>query len=108
MDNEQFDAWTIWEHENTLEKLQQSYKCKEFRKGLKRGWGFKCHYCDEKVSSKTHNEYWGFSISFLQQPVPDIYRFCSKECGDVIYNHLYQKHLNEIALIKQSIANSDF
>lgn len=104
MDNEQFDAWTIWEHEHTLEKLQQSYKCKEFRKDLKRGWGFKCSNCDVKVSSKTHHEYWGvtgFTISLLQQPVPDIYRFCSKECGDVIYDRLYQKHLNEIELIKQ-------
>ncbi len=35
MDHEQFDAWTIWEHEQTLENLQQSYKCKEFRKDLK-------------------------------------------------------------------------
>ncbi|MFY0517853.1 hypothetical protein ACOMCU_08465 [Lysinibacillus sp. UGB7] len=101
MDHEQFDAWTIWEHEQTLENLQQSYKCKEFRKDLKRGWGFKCSNCDEKVSSKTHHEYWGFTISFSQQPVPDLYRFCSKECGDVIYNGLYQKHLNEIELIKQ-------
>lgn len=31
MDKKQIDSGTIWEPEITLENLQQSYKCKEFR-----------------------------------------------------------------------------
>lgn len=101
MEQSQFDAWTIWEHEQTLEALEKSYRCREFRKDLKRAWSFKCSMCEKKISSKTHNEYWGFSHQASQNINMDIYRFCSKECGDVIYYDLYQRYLNKMEVLKQ-------
>lgn len=69
---------------NEFEKLLGWYgppiSKKAFRKDLKKNWSFKCHTCEEKVSSKTDIHYWyGETCSFQEI---SYLRFCSESCGN--------------------------
>lgn len=54
---------------------------KNFRDDIKRHWGFTCCWCGQKVSSKTHKEY--FVIKGSPGDYPNYQRACSEKCGEL-------------------------
>lgn len=68
------------------------YQKKEFRKNMKRDWSFKCVNCEEKVSSKTHEDYY-----YAFHCVDGWYgsRFCSEWCADKYLSELKGQYVKE-------------
>lgn len=63
-----------------FEMPKPSIICKAFRDDSKRHWSFTCCWCGQKVSSKTHKQYFTLAeISNYQYHE----RACSKECCEL-------------------------
>lgn len=59
----------------------------EFRKNLKKDWGFKCDWCQEKVSSKTEEEYFTINETITYTKIIEG-RCCSKACAENLWYEL--------------------
>lgn len=62
---------------------------KEFRKDIKKDWGFKCGWCETKISSKTDSTYHVLRESFDPYDMHEVQgRFCQTAC---LENYWYEK-----------------
>ncbi|MGM0890741.1 MAG: hypothetical protein ACQEW5_28425 [Bacillota bacterium] len=71
---------------------EKPYTRKEFRKDMKRDWSFKCVNCKEKISSKTHEEYY-----YADECVDDWHglRFCSEWCAEKYHSELKAQYVKK-------------
>lgn len=68
-----------------LQKLEEGYRKKYFRKNTNKPWSFKCYQCEEKVSSNEADEFWTVPVTRYDSNVR-VRRFCSKDCSDCYFN----------------------
>lgn len=66
-----------------------TYSKREFRKDLKKDWGFKCAWCEEKVSSKSDTTYYDLRESLDPYDMTEVHgRFCQEAC---VENYWYEE-----------------
>ncbi|MFP5116126.1 hypothetical protein ACSU64_27850 [Bacillaceae bacterium C204] len=72
---------------------QMNYK--EFN-SKKAHWGFKCGWCESKVSSKTSKGYYTLSFPHIQNlEHGEFVRACSKECGALIWKDTFKHWIHD-------------
>lgn len=82
--------------EEKIKELEVGYKKKYFRKDLIKGWSFKCHHCEKKVSSNEADNYFNIYIPWMTGLGT---RFCTKDCADIFYN----EQLNELLARREQL-----
>lgn len=82
-------------HITDKEKL---FRRNEMKKGKKNHWSFKCSPCNEKISSKTHSEYFLFNWDHLAIGLIIDEPFCSMEC---MYKYFDKNKIDIDAAIKE-------
>lgn len=82
----------IKKHENGKYLIPESkYKYKKFNPE-KRDWSFKCHWCGDKVSSKTEPGYYTINDFYFGISME---RACSEDCAKLIWKDGIKNWINE-------------
>lgn len=68
-----------------LQRLDEGYRKKYFRKNTAKSWSFKCYNCEKKMASNEADEFWTVPVTSYGASV-SVRRFCSKDCSDGYFN----------------------
>ena len=63
-----------------LQRLDEGYRKKYFRKNTAKSWSFKCYHCEKKMASNEADEFWTVPVTDYGANV-SVRRFCSKDCS---------------------------